>query len=60
MRISTAAVALNVTPRRVRQLVADGRLPGTVRLGPKVLHVPSRAVFDHLRAAGPATSAAVA
>lgn len=50
MRTSTAAVALGVTPGRVRQLVTEGRLPGTIRLGPKVLHVPPGAVFDHLRA----------
>jgi len=52
MRTSTAAVAIDRTPQRVRQLVAEGRLPGTIRLGRKVLHVPAAAVFDHVRSQG--------
>lgn len=61
MRISTAAVAIDRTPQRVRQLVAEGRLPGTIRLGRKVLHVPAEAVFEYVRgqAHRPATPEAV-
>lgn len=50
MKVTTAGVALGATPADVRQLIATGQLPGSFRVGRRVLHVPARAVFDYLAA----------
>lgn len=48
MKVSTAAVALGASPRSVRRLIAAGQLPGTFRIGRRVLHIPTQSVFDYL------------
>lgn len=60
MKVSTAAVALGASPRSVRRLIAAGQLPGAIRLGRRVLHVPARAVFDHLATSARRETAGVA
>lgn len=54
MRTDVVAVLLGVTDSRVRQLVREGSLPGSVRVGRRVLNVPASAVFAYL--SGPASS----
>ena len=50
MKTSVAAIALGVSERRIRELVVEGKLPGSLRIGSKVWHVPAAAVFARLRA----------
>lgn len=56
MKVSTAAVALGATPPQVRHLIVAGQLPGALRVGQRVLHVPSRSVFDYLRSSSTVAS----
>ena len=58
MKVSVAAIAMRVSEQRVRELAREGKLPGSIRLGSKVWHVPAAAVFARLRAqtSGPARS----
>lgn len=48
MKLSTAA--LGATPADVRRLIAARQLPGSFRIGRRVLHVPARSVFDLIAA----------
>jgi hypothetical protein len=50
VKTSVAAIALGVSERRIRELVVEGKLPGSLRIGRKVWHVPAAAVFARLRA----------
>lgn len=50
MKTDVVAIALGVTERRVRELAAEGKLPGTIRLGHRVWHIPAEAVFARRQA----------
>ncbi len=63
MKVTTAGVALGATPADVRRLIAAGQLPGSLRVGRRVLHVSGARRIRLPRRAGPqlaARNAAVA
>ncbi len=45
MKVSTAAIPIGANPDES----APGHLPGALRIGRRVFHVPARSVFDYLR-----------
>lgn len=47
--VAQAARALGVTPRRVCQLLDQGRLPGAERLSPRVAVIPASALDAYRR-----------
>lgn len=45
---------LGKSQRRVQQMVKEGLLPGSIRLGKRILHIPAAAVFAALQTSEPA------